>query len=105
MISDPEDDEGRGQGELILYRTDDGRDTFQLRIEDGSVWMTQAEIAALFDTTPQNITQHIKSIYADGELAEPATCKKHLQVRSEGGRQVKRQALLFNLQTILAVGY
>ena len=99
------DDEGRGQGELILYRTEDGREQFQLRVEDGSVWMTQAEIAALFETTPQNITQHLKSIYADGELDEAATCKKLLQVRSEGGREVKRQAKLFNLHPILAVGY
>ena len=106
MTPVPEDDTGgRGLGELILYRTEDGRDQFQLRIEDGSVWMTQAEIAALFETTPQNITQHLKSIYGEGELEEGATCKKLLQVRSEGGRQVQRQAKLFNLHPILAVGY
>ena len=98
-------DEGRGLGELVLYRTEDGRDAFELRLEDGSVWMTQAEIAALFETTPQNITQHIKSIYGDGELDEAATCKKHLQVRAEGGHDVQRHAKLFNLHVILAVGY
>jgi hypothetical protein len=107
MTTGPNDDDpqGHGQGELILYRTEDGRDQFQLRVEDGSVWMTQAEIAALFETTPQNITQHLKSIYTAGELDEAATCKKLLQVRTDGGREVKREAKLFNLQMILAVGY
>lgn len=105
MTPEPDDTEGRGLGELVLYRTEDGRDEFQLRIEDGSVWMTQAEIAVLFETTPQNITQHIKTVYGDAELDEAATCKKLLQVRSEGGREVKRQAKIFNLQMILAVGF
>ena len=70
------------------------------RIEDGSVWMTQAEIAALFETTPQNITQHIKTVYGDAELDEAATCKKLLQVRSEGGREVKRQAKIFKWMAV-----
>lgn len=98
-------DEGKGEGELILYRTDDGRDAIQLRLADGSVWLTQAEMAALFDTTPQNVTQHLKSIFADGELVEEATCKQSLQVRREGEREVKRKARLYNLKAILAVGY
>jgi hypothetical protein len=105
-MTDPtDDDNARGKGELILYRTEDGRDTFQLRVEDGSVWMTQAEIAALFENTPQNVTQHLKVIYDEGELSVESTCKDFLQVRQEGGRQVKRTAKLYNLQAILAVGY
>jgi hypothetical protein len=105
-MTDPtDDDNARGQGELILYRTEDGRDTFQLRVEDGSVWMTQAEIATLFQNTPQNVTQHLKAIYDDGELSVEPTCKDFLQVRQEGGRQVKRTTKLYNLQAILAVGY
>jgi hypothetical protein len=98
-------DEDKGQGELILYRTDDGRDEVQLRLADGSVWLTQAEIAALFETTPQNVTQHLKSVYDEGELAEEATCKQRLQVRQEGGRAVERNVKLYNLKAILAVGY
>ncbi len=99
----PED--GKGEGELILYRTEDGRDAVQLRLVDGTVWLTQAEIALLFETTPQNITQHLGAIYDQGELTLEATCKQSLQVRTEGNRQVQRTAKLYNLNAILAVGY
>ena len=70
--------------DVILYRTSDGLTEIQLRAQDGSVWLTQAEIAELFDVTPQNVTLHIKSIYEQGELRENATCKEHLHVRREG---------------------
>jgi hypothetical protein len=92
-------------GELILYTTDDGHAEVQLRAEGGTVWLTQAEIAALFDTTPQNITQHARAIYAEGELTPEATCKELLQVRGEGRRTVKRTLKHYNLDMILAVGY
>jgi hypothetical protein len=86
--------EGKGEGELVLYRTEDGRDETQLRVTDGSVSLTQAGIGALFKTTPQNITLHLKSFFAGGELSEEATCKQELQVRQEGGRFVSRLAKL-----------
>lgn len=92
-------------GELILYTTEDGQARIQLRAEDGTVWATQAEIADLFQTTPQNISQHIKAIYAEGELQPEATCKERLQVRSESGRQVRRTLSSYGLEVILAVGY
>ncbi|MBK7898552.1 MAG: virulence RhuM family protein [Azonexus sp.] len=92
-------------GELILYTAEDGSVAVQLRAEGGTVWLTQAEIASLFDTTPQNITQHTKAIYAEGELTEGATCKELLQVRQEGGRAVNRTLKHYNLDMILAVGY
>lgn len=94
-----------GKGEIILYRTDDGRDEIQLRLADGTVWLSQAEIAGLFDTTPQNITQHLANVFADGELSEAATCKQLLQVRQEGSRSVERQTKFYNLNAILAIGY
>lgn len=94
-----------GQGELILYRTEDGRTELHLRAADGTVWLTQAEMAELFETTPQNITQHIRSVYEEGELAEAATCKDDLQVRSEGSREVRRKVKLYRLDLILAVGF
>jgi hypothetical protein len=93
------------QGELILYTTEDGQSSIKLRAEDGTVWLTQAELAELFQTTPQNITLHIKAIYEEGELDPPSTCKERLQVRSEGSRKVERQLKLYNLSMILAVGY
>lgn len=67
--------------ELIFYRTEDGKAEIHLRAEEDTVWLTQAEIADLFATTPQNITQHIRAILDEGELQEQATCKDYLQVR------------------------
>ena len=93
------------QGELIIYRTDDGQAEIQLRAEGDTVWLTQAEMAGLFDTTPQAITQHIRSIYEDQELDPEATCKELLQVRQEGKRRVRRQLKAYSLPMILAVGY
>ena len=92
-------------GELILYRTEDGRAAVQLRAEEGTLWLTQGDIAALFGTTPQNITQHVKAIYTEGELTEGPTCKELLQVRPEGGREVTRTLKHYNLEMILAIGY
>ena len=92
-------------GELILYRSDNGRAEIQLRAEGETVWLTQAEMAELFDTTPQAITQHIRAIYEEGELSPEATCKESLQVRQEGQRQVRRRLKAYSLPMILAVGY
>ena len=77
----------------------------QCRFVDESLWLTQAQMADLFQTKPQNITQHIKAIYGEGELTEDSTCKPHLQLRSEGGRQVRRQLSYYSLQAILVVGF
>jgi len=90
---------------MILYQTEDGRTRIQCRFEDETLWLTQAQIAELFQTTPQNVTLHLKSIFAEGELAEGATCKDYLQVRSEGGREVSRKLRHYRLEAILAVGY
>lgn len=91
--------------ELLLYRSEDQRTRIEVRLQDGSVWLTQAQMAELFQTTPQNITLHLKGIYEEGELPEGATCKDYLQVRAEGGRQVSRDLRHYNLDAILAVGY
>lgn len=92
-------------GELILYRTEDGATAIHLRAVEGTVWLTQAEIAQLFDTTPQNITIHIRNIGLEGELDPAATCKDLLQVRLEGEREVRRTVRLYALPMILAIGY
>jgi len=93
------------EGQIILYNTEDGQAEIQLRAVDGTVWLTQARIAELFSTSPQAITQLIRSIYQDAELTEKATCNELLQVRSEGDRQVRRTLKHYNLEMILAVGY
>lgn len=92
-------------GEIVLYTAEDGSATIHLKAEDGTVWLTQAEMATLFQTTPQNITLHIKTIYEEGELMEEATCKDLLQVRFEGVREIQRALKSYNLNMILAIGY
>ena len=76
-----------------------------MRLDGGTVWLTQAQLAELFQTTSQNITLHLKAIYDEGELSDEATCKSYLQVRREGGREVSRTLRHYNLDAILAVGY
>jgi hypothetical protein len=71
-------------GEIVLYQTDDGRTRIECRFADESLWLSQALMAELFQTTPQNITLHLKALYAEGEIDEAATCKDYLQVRREG---------------------
>ena len=90
---------------LILYQTEDGRTRIECRFENETLWLTQAQMAELFQTTPQNVTLHLKAIFAEGELSEAATCKDYLQVRSEGARAVSRTLRHYRLEAILAVGY
>lgn len=92
-------------GEIILYTAENGRTTIRLRAEAGTVWLTQSEIAKLFQTTSQNITLHIKSIFEEGELQDDSTCKDLLQVRFEGNREIQRKLKVYNLNMILAIGY
>jgi len=95
----------RPKGEFILYQTEDGQTRVEVRFDGETAWLTQAALAELYQTTPQNITQHIAAIYEDGEFTEVATCKPCLQVRQEGRRQVERELKHYNLKMILAVGY
>jgi len=93
------------EAQFLLYQSQDGRARLEVRFEGDTAWLTQASIAELFQTTPQNITMHVGAIYEEGELAEPATCKEFLQVRREGTREVQRSLKHYNLSVILAVGY
>ena len=91
--------------DLILYTTEDGKTQIDLRLQDGTVWLTQLQIAELFQATKQNISKHIKAIYDDQELDERATVNQQLTVQKEGVREVSRTLTLYNLDVILAVGY
>ncbi len=93
------------QGEFILFRSEDGQTRVECRFESDTLWLSQAEIANLYQITPQAITQHIKAIYEEGELVQNSTCKSFLQVRQEGNRRVNRNTLHYNLSMILAIGY
>jgi len=83
-----------------LYQTEDGKTRLQVRLENETVWLTQAAMAELFQTTPQNITLHLRNIYEEGELAESGTCKDFLQVQDEGSRRVHRSRKFYNLDEI-----
>jgi hypothetical protein len=72
------------KSEIILYQTEDGKTKLEVRLEHESIWLTQAAMAELFQTTPQNITLHLKEIYNTGELPQETTCKENLQVQTEG---------------------
>ncbi|MDB5343551.1 MAG: hypothetical protein JWP89_1928 [Schlesneria sp.] len=99
------DHDRQRQSEMILYLTEDGRTRIQCRFENETIWLTQIQIAELFQTTVPNINQHLKAIYGEEELDESATIKSYLTVRSEGSREVFRDVLHYNLPAILAVGY
>lgn len=91
--------------DLVLYRTEDGRTRIQCRFEDDTLWLTQAQLAELFQTSVPNINQHLTAIFEEGELAPEATIKSHLIVREEGTRQVTRKVMHYSLPVILAVGF
>ena len=92
-------------GEFLVYVAENGHVQVQVRLEGETVWLTQAAIAELFQTTPQNVTMHLAAIYEEVELTESATCKDFLQVRQEGNRDVRRALKHYNLAAVLAVGY
>ena len=83
----------------------DNADSMEMRYEDENIWLTQRMMAQLYDVSVQNIGQHIKKIYEDGELTQEATIKKFFIVQNEGSRQVNREVVHYNLQMIIAVGF
>ena len=90
---------------IIIYNTEDGKSKINLKLEDGTVWLNQLQIAELFQTTKQNISKHIKAIFEDGELSEVSTVNYQLTVQKEGKREIERNIVFYNLDMILAVGY
>lgn len=90
---------------IIIYQDEDGVTKVNVRFSNEDVWLTQNQLAEIYDTTQDNISMHIKNIYADKELDENRTYKKFLLVRQEGARQVKRNIDHYNLDVIIALGY
>lgn len=91
--------------EVIIYQSEDGETRIDVKFTGETVWLSQQQMAELYQTTRPNIVQHIRNIYADSELDEPATCKNFLQVRQEGSRQVTREIPMYNLDMIISLGY
>ena len=98
-------DELANTGKILIYQTEKGDTKVDVYFAEDTIWMTQRAMAELYQTTPQNITTHIKNIYADGELDADSTCKDYLQVQTEGSREVERARKYYSLDMILAVGY
>ena len=92
-------------GQMLIYQTEDGRLKVEARLDNETLWLTQQQIAALFQTTVPNINIHLKNILEEGELTEQATIKDFLIVRQEGSRSVQRHITHYNLDAILSVGY
>ena len=90
---------------IEIYKGARGEVVFDVDAEGETIWATQAQIAQVFGASPQNVTMHLKHIYESGELDEKRTCKRNLQVRTEGKRQVQREVKVYNLDVILSVGY
>lgn len=95
----------QNETDILIYQTEDGDAKIDVRLENETAWMTQKAIAELYQTTPQNITLHMKNIYEEEELSEESTCKYYLQVRQEGSREVQRNSKHYNLVMIIAIGY
>lgn len=93
------------ENKVVIYQTEDGQTQIDVRLENDTVWLTQAQMAELFERTPQNITMHIRNAYNEGELEREATCKEYLQVQIEGKRKVKRVQKYYDLDVIISVGY
>ena len=96
---------GKNDNHLIIYQDDNGLVKINVRFADEDVWITQGQLAEIYDTTQQNIALHIKNIYTDKELTDEATHKKYLLVRQEGSRNVQRNIDHYNLDMIIALGY
>ncbi len=92
-------------GDIVIYQIDEANTQIDVKFYDETVWLTQLQMAELFQTSRTNVVEHIKNIYEEEELDEGATCRKFRQVRTEGGRQVERTMPFYNLDMIISLGY
>ena len=92
-------------GEILIYQSDDGLTNVEVKVQDDTVWLTQQQMADLFQTSRTNVVEHIKHIYEENELDEASTCRNFRQVRKEGNREVNRELPFYNLDMIISLGY
>ncbi|NBK94383.1 hypothetical protein D5278_21000 [bacterium 1XD21-13] len=92
-------------GEILIYQSEDGLTKIEVKIQDETVWLTQQQMADLFQTSRTNVVEHIAHIYEEFELDENSTCRKFRQVRKEGNREVSREISYYNLDMIISLGY
>jgi hypothetical protein len=90
---------------ILIYKTEDGKTDITVRLQNENVWLSQQQMAELYQTARTNVVEHIKHIYEEGELTEEATCQKFRQVQKEGSRNVEREIPFYNLDMIISLGY
>ena len=90
---------------IIIYQTDDGSINLEVKMDKDTVWLTQAQMVELFQTTKQNVSLHVNNVYKECELEEKSTVKEYLTVQNEGKRSVRRMVKYYNLDVIISVGY
>lgn len=95
----------KSKGEVLIYQSEDGSTHIEVKMEDETVWLTQQQMAELFQTSRTNVVEHIQHIYEEGELDEDSTCRNFRQVRLEGKRKVTRELPFYNLDMIISLGY
>jgi hypothetical protein len=95
----------KSNSEILLYQSEDGQIKIQVRLDDHTVWLTQADMVELFQSSKSNISEHIKHIFEEGELSPDSTVRRFRTVRTEGTRQVEREIEHYNLDVIISVGY
>ena len=93
------------ENKVIIYTSSDGQTQIDVRLEDETLWLTQQQIAELFQTSRTNVVEHIKHIYEEKELEENSTCRNFRQVRTEGTRQVERELPFYNLDMIISLDW
>ena len=96
---------GENKGDIVIYKTQDGLTKINVKFEDETVWLSQQQMALLFQTSRTNIVEHIKHIYEEGELEQLSTCRNFRQVQTEGNRKVEREIPFYNLDMIISLGY
>ena len=93
------------ENKIVIYQTEDGQTQIDVRLENETVWLTQAQMVELFQTTKQNVSLHVGNVFKEGELEQEATVKEYLTVQNEGNRKVARKVKYYNLDVIISVGY
>ena len=93
------------QGEMLLYQDENGSTQIEVRLENENVWLTQAQLVTLYQSSKANVSEHIKHIFEEGELEEKATVRKFRTVQKEGSREVTREVVHYNLDLIISLGY
>ena len=95
----------QAKSEIVIYQNADDHISVNVKLEDENVWLTQQQMAELFQSSRTNVVEHIKHIYEEGELDENATCRNFRQVQIEGNRNVERELPFYNLDLIISLGY